>query len=228
LARKIADALPAPLEVKQSLIENMELAHIHKTRSHLVTGEFIAQRAVGELLSEIGMGHGKATFGTDLKEVRRAYRSVRDASVSLLRSLSPEIYPASYAQTCLYLNDVQCVLDRADDALRYAKLARLVLENMDFFEEGFSKEQVDFLEVNANRCEGVAYHNLELDRRAQLSYDRARTTPGYRASRDFWEPLVGRDTIIAMAQIPRHSIRDAKKNITKSRKYVSNGGMNLC
>ncbi|OGO37341.1 MAG: hypothetical protein A2W35_02605 [Chloroflexi bacterium RBG_16_57_11] len=224
LTRKIAKALPAPPEVKHSLIENIELAHAQNVRQYYTMREFTARRNVGELLAEIGLGHGKATFGVDLTEVRRAYRAVRDASASLLRKLSLEIYPASYVQTCLYLHDAQCVLDRADDALRYAKLARLVLENTDIYEEGFSKEQVDYLDVNAIRGVGVAYHNLELDRRAQFSYAHARSTSGYQNSPLFWEPLVGRDVLNAMSQTPRYSIREANQIAYKIEKICEKRG----
>ena len=211
LARKIAAALPAPLEVKQSLIENMELAHANSARARYITREFIDQRQGAELLSEIGQAHQLATFGTGLTEVKRAYRSVRDAAAGLIPHLSPEIYPASLAQACLFLHDAQCVLDRADDALRYAKLALLVLDNSDFFEVGFDKEQVANLEINAIRGEGVALHNLGLDREAQYSYLRARTAPAYRNTRNFWEPLVERDLLNAMVNIPRFGFRDAQR-----------------
>jgi len=101
-------------------------------------------------------------------------------------------------------------LDRADDALRYAKLARLVLENLDVFEPGYSNEQTDFLEINALRGEAVAYHNLGLDREVPRLYERSRATPAYRNAREFWAPLAGRDLLNATVDIPRYSIRKAK------------------
>jgi hypothetical protein len=210
MAKKIAEALPAPPEIRRSLYENMELAHVNAVRARYKTREFIAKRQVNELLDELRQLHRQATFGTDLPEVQRDYRALRDAAASLVTRLSFEIYPTSLAQACLYLHDAQCVLDRSDDALRHAKLARLVLENADILEEGFNREDVDYMEINAIRGEGVALHNLGLDREAQWFYARARTTPAYRNSRDFWEPFVGRDILNAMARTPRFSIRKAK------------------
>jgi hypothetical protein len=212
MAKKIAKALPAPPEIRRSLYENMELAHVNTVRAHYKTREFIAQRQVSELLNGLKRLHGQATFGTDLPEVQRDYRALRDAAASLVTRLSPEIYPASLAQACLYLHDAQCVLDRSDDALRYAKLARLVLESAVIIEEGFNREHVDYMEINAIRGEGVALHNLGLDREAQRFYTRARTTSAYRNSPDFWKPFVGRDILNAMARTPRFSIRKAKKD----------------
>lgn len=211
MAKKIAAALPAPTEIKRSLIENMELAHINAARAYYDTRGSIAPRRVSEQLSELEGTHRQATFGTDLPEVQRAYRVVRDAAASLLPRLSPNIYPASFAQTCLYLHDAQCVLDRADDALRYAKLARLVFENLDVFENGFRREQVDDLEINAIRGEAVAYHNLGLDREVPRIHARARSTSAYQNAGEFWKPLVGRDLLNAMARTPRFSIRKANK-----------------
>ena len=212
MAKKIAKALPALPEIRRSLYENMELAHVNTVRAHYKTREFIAQRQVSELLNGLKRLHGQATFGTDLPEVQRDYRALRDAAASLVTRLSPEIYPASLAQACLYLHDAQCVLDRSDDALRYAKLARLVLESAVIIEEGFNREHVDYMEINAIRGEGVALHNLGLDREAQRFYTRARTTSAYRNSPDFWKPFVGRDILNAMARTPRFSIRKAKKD----------------
>ena len=189
----------------------MELAHSNAARSHYTTREFIAEQRVSELSAEIGKAHRQATFGTSLPDVKRTYRVVRDTAASLLSQLSPEINPASFAQACLYLHDAQCVLDRADDALRYAKLARLVLENMDVYEPGFTRAQVDDLGINAIRGEAVAYHNLGLDREVPRLYQHSCATSAYRNSTDFWKPIVGRNLLNAMARIPRSSIRRANQ-----------------
>lgn len=210
LIKKIADALAAPMKIRRSLAENMTLARINAVRARYKTREFVNESRVSALLHELESLHGQATFGGDLEEVQRNYRALRDGAASMVTRLSPEIYPASLAQACLYLHDAQCVLDRADDALRYAKFARLVLENADFLEEGFNREAADYMEINAIRGEGVALHNLGLDREAQRFYSRARATRAYRNSRDFWQPLVGRDILNAMARTPRFSIRKAK------------------
>ena len=210
IVEKIAAALPAPPEIRRSLIENMTLAHANAAKAHYVTRDFVGQRRAGELLTEIEIAHQQATFGTSPPKVRRSYRVVRDAAANLLPHLSPQIYPASFAQTCLYIHDAQCVLDRADDALRYAKLARLVLENLDMFEPGFNKEQTDFLEINAIRGEAVAYHNLGLDHQVPRLFEAARATSAYRNVPEFWAPLAGRDMLNATVEIPRYSIRKAK------------------
>ncbi|MFC1878686.1 hypothetical protein ACFLZW_02120 [Chloroflexota bacterium] len=211
MAQKIATALPAPTEIRFSLMENMTLAHVNAAKAYYVSKEWIHQQRVGNLLTELEQAHRQATFGGKPGQVKRAYRTVRNAAASLLPSLSPTIYPASFAQTCLYLHDAQCVLNRADDALRYAKLARLVLESQDVHESGFNRKQVADLEINAIRGEAVAYHNLGLDREVPRLNAHACTTTAYRESGEFWRPLVGRDMLNAMVQIPRFRIREAKK-----------------
>lgn len=211
MIEKIAAALPAPLEIRRSLIENMQLSHVNAARSYYATRRYTSERRITELLSEIGQAHWRATFGTALPEVKRDYRIVRDSAASLQLQLNPAIYPASFAQACLYLHDAQCILDRADDALRYAKLARMTLENRDSDEPGYDKEQVDRFEINAIRGEAVAYHNLGLDREASGLLQQCRETAAYRNAGDFWRPLVGRDLLNAMALIPRASIREANR-----------------
>jgi len=211
LARKIAEVIPAPKEVKQSLLENMELAHVNAARAHYATQQFLEDRRGAELLSDLERFHRSATFGTDRAQVRRAYRAVRDGAAALIPCLPPESYPASFAQACLYLHDAQCVLDRADDALRYAKLARLVLEAPGRFEPGFNREQFEHLEINAVRGEGVALHNLGLDHKAQDYYTLARASPAYHNAWNFWGPIVGRDMLNALVQIPRFGYREAQR-----------------
>lgn len=52
-AKRIADVLPAPPEIKISLLENMLLARERHAEAHYVLREWMAQRLVGELLQEI-------------------------------------------------------------------------------------------------------------------------------------------------------------------------------
>lgn len=224
LARKIAESLPAPPEIKQSLLENIELAHVHAARVHYHTREFISQRRVAELLAEIEAAHHLATFGSELKDVRQAYRVVRDASAELLFRLSFDVYPVSYAQVCMFLHDAQCVLDRADDALRHAKLAFLILDNRDFDETGYTQEQIDNLEINAIRGEGVALHNLGLEREAYNHFVRATQTPAYRNSYPFWRPIVGRDMVNSLVNIPRFGFRETQKLVQGSRRICEQKG----
>lgn len=111
-----------------------------------------------------------------------------------------------------------CLLkNEPDDALRYAKLASLVLESVDFIEEDFSKEQVDNLKINAIRGAGVALHNLGLEREAYGQFMHATQTSAYRNSYSFWQPLVGRDMINSMVNIPRFKFREAQNIAKESR-----------
>jgi hypothetical protein len=175
---------------------------------------------VSKLLAALAAGHGQATFGADVHQTERAYRGLRAAAAGVLAQLSPELYPASYVQTCLYLHDAQCVLDRADDALFYARLGQLVLTASDGYEAGFSRPQVDDLLINAIRGEGVAYHNLGLERQVLVSCEQAQTTSAFRNAGDFWQPLVGRDRLNALANTPRFGRRDARA--------LAHGLMTLC
>jgi hypothetical protein len=212
LARKIAAVLPAPNEIKHSLVENIELAHINSIKARYGSQKTIDHQLLFKQLSDLKQAHQQATFGKDLVEVRRAYHIVRDASKDLLYQVDPEGYPDSFIQLCLYYHDAQCILNRPDEALLYAKLAQLVWESIDDIEPGYTREDRDNLQINTIRGEAVAYHNLRLDRLVpDILLNRASHTSAYRNAGAFWEPFVMRDFINALAEIPRFSIREVNK-----------------
>ena len=212
VARKIAKALSAPVEIKRSLLESMELAHMNSVRLYYDSRKTIEPPLIIAQLSDLNMAHQQATFGNNLTEVRRAYRVARDASENLLQRVDPEKYPDSFTQLCLYYHDAQCVLNRPDKALFYAKMAQFVLESVDNIESGYTKEGRDNLEINAIRGEAIAYHNLKLDRLVpDILLNRACHTSAYRNSQSFWEPFVKRDFINATVEIPRFGFREVNK-----------------
>jgi hypothetical protein len=208
-AHNMAEALPAPAEVRNSLLENMALAHTNAARAFYTMTSMVSQRQLIDLISEITQLHQRATFGRDKVEVRRSYQVLRDAAAQLLPTISLERNPISFVQTCLCLHDAQCILDRADDALRYAKLAGLVFENFYVYETGYSREQIDGFEINTIRGEAVAYHNLGLDKMVGEIFERACKTSAYRNAGDLWKPWLARDYLCAVEQTPRFSIRKA-------------------
>ena len=211
LAQRLAAALPAPPEIKRSLVENIDLARVLAAQVRYDIRSVINQRRVSELIAELDVSHQQATFGVEAVDVARQYRFTRDAALLLLSQISPESYPAAYAQTCMYLHDAQCILDRADDALRWSKIAALVLENVDQLEDGIEREYADNLYINTVRGQAVAYNNLGLYRRVPEIVERARHTNAYRNANDFWMPLVGRDTLTNLSCTPRFSIRQARR-----------------
>lgn len=210
VAQRLAAALPAPPEIRASLFDHMEAAHFQAHQGRRVIRQYLAERRVAAVLTELQGLHRQATFNSDPAQSERAYRSLRTAAADVAAQLLPARHPASYAQTCLYIHDAQCVLDRADDALYYAKLARLVLEVTDG-EAGFARPQVNDLYINAVRGEAVAYHNLGLDRLVPALADEAEATPAYHDAGDFWQPLVSRDRLNALVNIPRFGLRAARR-----------------
>lgn len=225
LAGKMAQVLPAPDEIKRSLVENMTLAHINALDAQGVSRTSVTPGLLVERLAELEQTHRQATFGKDLTEVKRAYRLLRDASRHLLRYVQPEEYPDTFSQICLYYHDAQCILNRPDEALLYAKTAQLVLESIEQIESGYSRKQRDELEINAIRGEAIAYHNLGLDRIVpDILLNRACSTSAYRNARHFWEPLVKRDLINSLAETPRFSIREVNKTAQQIAKICEKNG----
>ena len=211
LAKRMAAELSAPRDIKQSLVEHIELARVKVAETHYHMRTLLKQQRIAEILAEMEASHRQATFGGDALTTSRAYRFTRDASLSLLQKISPERYPVTYAQTCMYLHDAQCVLDRAEEALRWAKIADLVLSNVEEVEAGVDQFYADNIYINTIRGQAVAYNNLNLPRKVPEILERVRATRAFREQNDFWMPLVNRDTLSNMARTPRFSIRHAKR-----------------
>ncbi|MCI0552213.1 MAG: hypothetical protein L0287_14775 [Anaerolineae bacterium] len=212
LASKIADNLPAPAEIKYGLLENMELAHVYAVSRQFASRMYNDHQLLNSQLSDLEEMHRRATFGKDAREVQLDYRTLRDASYDLLQQIDPEQFPDSFAQICLYYHDAQCVLNRPDEALVYAKIAQLVLESIETIEEGYTQVQRRHFEINTIRGEAVAYHNLKLDKLVpDILLNRVCRTSAYAYERSFWEPIVMRDLVNSVVEFPRFSIREVNR-----------------
>lgn len=212
LAAKIADNLPAPAEIKHGLLENMELAHVYAVSRQFAGRKYNDHQLLISQLSNLEEMHRRATFGKDPGEVQLDYRTLRDASYDLLQQVDPEQFPDSFAQICLFYHDAQCVLNRPDEALVYAKIAQLVLESIEKIEEGYTQVQRRHFEINTIRGEAVAYHNLKLDKLVpDILLNRVCRTSAYAYERSFWEPIVMRDLVNSVVEFPRFSIREVNR-----------------
>ncbi len=212
LARKIADNLPAPVEIKQGLLENMELAHVYAVNREYAGRMYSDHSLLISQIMDLEEIHHRATFGKDPGEIQLDYRTLRDASFNLLQQIDPEQFPDSFAQICLYYHDAQCVLNRPDEALIYAKIAQLVLESIETIEDGYTQMQRRHFEINAIRGEAVAYHNLKLDKLVpDIVLNRVCRTSAYAYERSFWEPIVMRDLVNSVVEFPRFSIREVNR-----------------
>jgi len=218
-AKRIAANLPASTDIRDSLLENMILANINANNVNINANNVprssdgsLRSEEIIQCLSDLRETHREATFGVNAISVRSSYRVVRNASKSLLNQIDPEKHPDSFAQACLYYHDSQCILDRADEALRFAKIAQLVLESVEEIESGFTQEQRDELIMNTIRGEAVAYHNLRLDHKVpNLLKERARSTSAYRNTSKIWAPIINRDLINSLVEIHCFSIREVNK-----------------
>ncbi|MEP0824792.1 MAG: hypothetical protein HRF40_04835, partial [Nitrososphaera sp.] len=208
----IAHYLPAPNDIKQSLIENMELSRINRIRMQFPQEKVADPQLLSTMMLDLEQFHIKATFGNDLSEVQRSYRILVEASAYMLQKIDPEKHPDSYAKVCLLYHDAQCVRNRPDQALLYAKIAYMVLLSVEEIEPGYTKEQRDNLKINAIRCEAVAYHNMGLDKLVpDILLQKCCAMSAYRNLASYWEPLVLRDLINSLVLLPRYSIREVNK-----------------
>jgi tetratricopeptide (TPR) repeat protein len=210
VAKRIVYALPLSEEQRQSLLEHMVLASERRLRAYNAIRSELPDRPIDDFLSELRQAHQQASFAHDFSLSRAKYRVVREGSGAVLKQLNLDRHPLAFVELCFLRHDAQCVLNRPDDALWYAKLARSVLETLDPSEYRRHREKIDDLVVNAIRAEAVAYHNLKLFREAYRCCEEAEASPAIKRHLDFWKPHLYRDKINALVGIPRFAITEAE------------------
>jgi hypothetical protein len=165
-AARLAPALFENPEVRASFVEHATLRKESRLRFASDLHAMRRECSPPELAALPETDFRLAVSGTDPRAVARAYRAVRETCMDLLRTLRPSRSPREFVELCLALCNVQCVLDRPDEALFYGKLARQILESLEPVDFGRSREAFGRLWIDAIRAEALAYHNLDLDQQA--------------------------------------------------------------
>jgi tetratricopeptide (TPR) repeat protein len=223
VAERIVRALPLPLEQRESLLEHMTLACERRLQAHESLQLRWADTTVDELVGELQRMHHRATFAQDLGSSRAEYRAIQEATGIILCRLDLRRQPFALASLCLIRSSVQCVLDRADDALWNAKLARAALSNLSLAIERQDGAKAEDLFVNAMQAEAVAYHNLGLFREAYRCCARAEASPAIGGRLDRWKPHLYRDKLNALSEIPRFAISEAMGLVDQVRAVCERG-----
>jgi hypothetical protein len=207
VAERIAQAVDAPKEVQRSLLEHLLLANERLNSVNRAIRTELPDRRPADLEREVRQVMARATFAATPAEALRNYRAASQVIREILRWLPPERDPLAYVDLCLLLNDSENVLNRPNQALWHAKLARTVLEQVDSADWWAQRERYDFAEINAARAEGVTYHYLHLNHQALQCYARAEHMTAMRQDQRHWQAWLNRDIIIALAELPRFPIR---------------------
>jgi len=95
VAERLAAALPAPQEIRASLIEHMAKAHAERHAGQGRVHTYLAQRRLPEVMTGLVELHGRATFNADPAQSERAYRGLRAAATEVVAHLFPRQNPAS-------------------------------------------------------------------------------------------------------------------------------------
>ncbi len=126
LAKKICAALPLEPEQRESLFEHLVLANQRRLEARRLQRIELQQRPLEDIAEVLGQLHHQAGTASDPQVSKHNYQIVRDAAREALAQLPLPARPALVAQLCFLVHDAQCVLNRPDDALYHAKLARVI------------------------------------------------------------------------------------------------------
>src|SRR5688572_10768545 len=227
-SERLVALLPLEPEVRASLLEHLYRAWEGERgalRPYTYTsGRALTHYTIADLLGEIGQAHVEATHAVDPTEAKRKYRVLRHACKRVLERIDPDparvdsddldfnANPLEFAQVCLFVHDVQCVFNRADDALVHAKYARGVMDACDPTRFRKRGEYFGHLRVNAVVAECLAYRNLGLHREAiAASYEAealVEETGG--AGAEFWLPDICLHRLNALIRTPRFTLSDVR------------------
>lgn len=208
-AKQIAAALPWTPEQREGFVYHVARIWQFKNARRRAVERRAPGRPAAEVVEWTRQAHAAAVFARDSAQARLLYRRACNMAELLLDVTDPAQAPLEFLELSFVAHDALCVLDRNDEALWHARRARAVaanLERRDFRD----KERIDFVLVNARRCEAVALHNLGLARPMQQVCDEVETLDALRRSERFWRPWLNRDKIQALTDTPRFSIRAAE------------------
>ncbi len=211
VAQKIADALPLDPEQRADVFRHLLLARQRRLdqRRALQAGSSTPPLAVQ--VARLGHHHHLAATSTEATQSKPRLLAVRNTGKLLLQQIDPHIAPLSIIQICFILHDTQCLLNRPDDALYYARLADWLIDRLDKSLYRSQREYIDLLELNAIRAQTVAYHGLKLPKAAYACCEEAETVRIIRERPDVWKPHLLRDKLNALSRTTRFSIREAEE-----------------
>ncbi|HEX9987301.1 MAG TPA: hypothetical protein VGE45_02350 [Chloroflexia bacterium] len=211
-------------EIRQSLLEHIYLAWAEErvALSPHSSQRWLTHYAIADLLNDIGQAHVAATSTSNLEEARHKYRVIRRACQIIVRRIDfdphrvdndePDLnsHPLEFVQVCLFLHDVQCVLNRADDALAHAKYAYQIIAACVPEEFARRREYFDHLLVNTAVAECLAYRNLNLPKEAiEASYKAEQLVEEKRShGGQFWVPHIYMNRLKAIIERPSFTVGD--------------------
>jgi hypothetical protein len=210
IARRIADNLAAPAEIRDSVLMHMLLAGDKRVLAERDVQHDALNDNIPELCMAVVVCRNQAVFASDLEESRRLYRVAAKASASIMRRLNPQRYYLHYLDMAGLLCDCQHVLNRHDDVLWHTKQSCALIEHVYSFMDRQWRDHVIGHHMNMLRMQAVAYTALGDGRRALRLLEQAlQLAPSIPDEVD-WHALTLRDAINALASLPRFVIGEVE------------------
>ncbi len=210
VAEKMAAALPLEPEQRVSVYEHLLFSHQRRVDQARLLQVNSSTPPLNVQVASLAHQHHLATSSTERDQSKPRFLAVRDIGKDLLQQIDPRRAPLPFIQVCFILHNTQCLLNRPDDALYYAKFACWLLHDLDRSVYRAQREYIDRLEFHAVRAQTVAYHALKLPKAASASCDEAAKTRAVRERRYECKPHLLRDTLNALSQTTRFSLHNAE------------------
>jgi hypothetical protein len=197
--RQLAEGLGLPPEQRERLLYHAAMSKHRALAARTAVREVAASGQPDGLVATV---HG--LYGGAEHTPRGGYQRTAEAVMTVLHACHPARHPAVFVELLLVLHQCLCVEDRADEAYYVARLAAAIADRGvgDRAGEVYRRYAVQ------SRCaQGVALHNLKLDRQALAAYQLAATLAGWRHGLPpgEWTPMVVRGRLLsAAARSSRH------------------------
>lgn len=209
IAEKIANALPLDSEQRQTLVTHMLLAREKKGQIMTTLHRELPTRPLDDFLKELRQAHHEATYALDPQEAKTLNLAVRDTCKALLKYSILYTYPLNVVEVCMFLHDVQCILNCPADALYHAKLAHAIMSSLNR-EDYRDKERFDGFQIQVIRAEIVAYNNLQLFQEAYNCCLQVEESEVAKRQIGSCLPHLYRDKIRALSGRPRFALSEVE------------------
>lgn len=226
LLETVVRSAPLDREQKQHALEHIYLARQTKITLANAIDELVEGPNVTLVMEELREAQEISSFSSSAHLSNVYYRALRDATKFFLTRVNARRHPLDFVETCLLLHEVQCVLNRPDDALYHAKLASNTMTALQ--REDFSDDiwRFDHYLVNTTLAEGLAYHNLGLDVQAYALYEEAESLlrSDAREQSGFWAPYISRMKLSAIRGMGRFTVGEVEHLASQARMHLEKRG----
>lgn len=224
-AKKIAAVMPLSLGEQSAWIDHVIQYWQLRREEEMETRRALKDVPGVVLVEEVRHRHHRATFTTgDVGTAQAQHVHVCEAAMNLLRKLPLTQDPLNYLELAFVLQDTLSVLNQHVEAYWWARFIRTLVENLDLREYRPYHERLEFFQVNALHAEGIACHNLGLEEHALRWYKEAETRAARQQRENAWRVPLIRARLIAMAGLPRFSIKRAKALEFEAQKSLERRG----